>query len=113
MPWSSPAWIAAMDSASSWWPHANSHFPPPMAQAPMPIGVILKSLCPSVRAVMFNLLRVSYSLRHGLYNTGSFNHFFHPPDDGGKILLIPACGFFGVDCRGRFGRGHRESMLLR
>src|SRR5271154_2062192 len=46
--------MATTDSVSSCAPHANSHFPPPMAQAPMPIGVIFKSLCPSFRKFILN-----------------------------------------------------------
>src|ERR1700732_5121118 len=45
-----------MDSLSSWAPHANSHFPPPIAQAPIPTGEILKLLCPSIRNVISSLL---------------------------------------------------------
>jgi hypothetical protein len=45
-PWSSAAWIAATDSASSCGPQPNFHPPPPMAHAPMPMGVNSISLFP-------------------------------------------------------------------
>ncbi len=56
IPRSSPARIAAIDSASSCGPHANSHIPPPIAQAPSPIGVICMSLFPSLRNITVSLL---------------------------------------------------------
>ena len=37
-PSSSARWIAAIDSSSSWAPQPNSQPPPPIAQAPKPIG---------------------------------------------------------------------------
>ena len=37
-PRSRARWMAAMESLSSWGPQANSQLPPPMAQAPKPIG---------------------------------------------------------------------------
>src|SRR5258708_11880815 len=119
MPWSRPAWIAAMDSLSSCAPQANSHLPPPIAQAPIPIGVILKSLCPSVRNVIFK--SPQFIKCPAYYTTGllsrrrhfRFSQLFHPPDDGGKVFLIPGRGFFRIDCCGRFGRGHRKSKLCR
>src|SRR5690242_14558069 len=39
--------MAAMDSSSSCGPQANAQPPPPMAQAPMPMGVMSRSLLPS------------------------------------------------------------------
>src|ERR1700687_6441733 len=36
-----------MDSSSSCGPQPNAHPPPPIAQAPMPMGVICRSLEPS------------------------------------------------------------------
>src|SRR5882757_3579918 len=38
-----------MESLSSWAPQAKAHPPPPMAQAPKPTGVIIKSEFPSLR----------------------------------------------------------------
>src|SRR5689334_2668447 len=47
MPRSRAAWMAAMESTSSCGPQANAQPLPPMAHAPMPIGVIFRSLLPS------------------------------------------------------------------
>src|SRR5580704_10047004 len=46
-------WIAAMDSMSSCGPQANSQFPPPIAQAPNPMGVNRRSELPRVRKSLF------------------------------------------------------------
>src|SRR5262249_15461290 len=46
MPLSRADRIAAIDSLSSCGPHAKAQPPPPMAHAPMPMGVICKSLLP-------------------------------------------------------------------
>src|SRR6266446_9668522 len=40
-----------------------------------------------------------------------FGQLFHQPDDGGKVFLTPGRGFRGIDCRGRFGHGHRKAKL--
>src|SRR5258708_33066783 len=45
-----------MESASSCGPQANSHPPPPRAQAPKPTGVILRSEFPSFRVSIRNPL---------------------------------------------------------
>src|SRR5438309_4022772 len=114
MPRSSAAWIAAIDSASSCGPHPNSHFPPPIAQAPIPIGVILKSLCPSIREIISqpsrNQIRVTELERQNLIPLG---HSFHPPDDDGKVFLTPGRRSCGIDCCSCFGRGHRNSSVSR
>src|SRR5438128_750957 len=52
MPLSSAACMAPMDSSSSWAPHEKAHPAPPMAHAPMPSGVMLRSLFPSCRVCM-------------------------------------------------------------
>src|ERR1700676_1832985 len=97
-----------MDSWSSCAPHANSHFPPPIAQAPIPIGVIFKSLCPSVRKVIVKSPSFSRGRRKNVLHSGLL---LHPPDYGGKVFLSPGLSFFGIDCRGSFGRRHRKSKL--
>src|SRR5215470_2526046 len=56
MPRSSASWIAPRESLSFCGPHPNVQPPPPIAHAPMPIGVIFISLLPS--------LRVSISVFH-------------------------------------------------
>src|SRR5712692_5430886 len=47
--------MAAMESASSCGPQANSHPPPPRAQAPKPKGVILMSEFPNFCVSIRNL----------------------------------------------------------
>src|SRR3974390_1685940 len=42
--------MAAMDSLSAWGPQPNSQLPPPIAQAPKPIGVRRRSEFPSERS---------------------------------------------------------------
>jgi hypothetical protein len=42
-----------MESLSSCEPQAKAHPPPPMAQAPKPTGVIIKSELPSLRVCIF------------------------------------------------------------
>src|SRR4051794_19631066 len=49
MPWSSAAWIAAIDSLSSCGPQLNFPFGPPIAQAPKPIVVSCGPCDPSCR----------------------------------------------------------------
>src|ERR1041385_5457767 len=48
--------MAAIDSSSSCGPQANCHPPPPMAQAPIPMGVSSRSLFPS------RFLRISFTI---------------------------------------------------
>src|ERR1700722_20408614 len=48
MPRSSARGMASTDSWSSCAPQANCHPPPPMAHAPTPMGVISRSLAPSL-----------------------------------------------------------------
>src|ERR1700722_10062508 len=47
MPESRASRMAAIESLSSWPPHANSQPEPPIAHAPKPIGVMYKSEVPS------------------------------------------------------------------
>src|SRR5580704_16228543 len=42
-----------MESVSSWAPQAKAQSPPPMAHAPNPTGVIIKSEFPSLRVCIF------------------------------------------------------------
>src|SRR5882757_9343617 len=91
-----------------------------MAQAPIPSGVILKSVCPSVRNVISKSPEVITVMRYCSRSPGvlsrRWQYIFqslHPPDDGGKVFLNSRRGFFRIDSRGRLRRGYRESKLVR
>ena len=45
-------------------------------------------------------------LRHRRQNAFRYGTMFHPPNDGGEILLASGCGLSGVDCRGCLSRRH-------
>src|ERR1700733_13274041 len=109
MPKSSARWMAWTDSLSSCAPQANCHPPPPMAQAPTPIGVISRSLEPSFRfciSLSWQLLlgsfwtpRLADSGAHavdGRASTGSSVSLYHvahcfgkSPDIGGFLDKLP------------------------
>src|ERR1700678_2795806 len=59
--------MAFTDSLSSCAPQANCHPPPPMAHAPTPIGVISKSLAPSLRFC----ISISWQFLSGTQRSGS------------------------------------------
>src|SRR5450432_3137453 len=58
-------------------------------------------------------LPLSTTLAAGGINVFIFSLFFHPPNDGGEVFLPSHRGFFGIDCRGYLGRGHRKAKALR
>src|ERR1700678_2585524 len=101
MPLSSAAWIAAMDSSSSCAPQPNCHSEPPMAHAPTPIGVISRSLAPSLRFCMplyCQLLRDCQLLRScPLHSSaaGVFLVVFAPPLDNPQQDAAERCNVGG------------------
>src|SRR6185437_2775720 len=48
--------MASMEFLSSCWPQENAQSPPPMAQAPTPMGVICRSELPSCRVCIAFLM---------------------------------------------------------
>src|SRR3954471_1531396 len=58
MPFSKAWRMAAIDSLSSCGPHENAHPAPPMAQAPTPMGVISRSLLPSLFLVIETIIYI-------------------------------------------------------
>src|SRR2546427_9855339 len=91
MPAFSASWIAARESMSSWPPQANPQPPPPIAQAPKPIGVMNRSEFPSCLVFM---VVISFSLRkHVICSRLSANRYIPrltlgPPHEGGLVVHV-------------------------
>src|SRR5260370_2853070 len=77
--------MAAMESASSCGPQANSHPEPPRAQAPKPTGVILRSEFPKFR-VSIRIIFLSRAVANGLAANVFSLTFFNLDEGAGKKL---------------------------
>src|SRR5947208_2584838 len=88
-------WMVAIDSLSSCEPQPNCQLPPPIAQAPRPMGVISMPVFPNVRVCMrsptfFLSTLIPYCFLHGML-------FFHVTDMGLYVLTYTIHGVRGTE----------------
>src|SRR5258707_8853139 len=99
---SSAAWLAAMESVSSWAPQAHAQPPPPIAHAPKPIGVMCRSEFPSLLVFISETPRKERAKSHLL---GRLWDWLNDGPLGQVVSRVDRDRLAGVEPNGHFNFG--------